>query len=103
MDLSQNSSVLVTGGRGFIGRGVGKLLERSGYNVISLDASSLPSAGVDRNASGRDIVCDITNAGQLEHTFAAEQIGAIIHLAPIFPTAAGRALWGATGANIMRA
>jgi nucleoside-diphosphate-sugar epimerase len=100
MDLSQNSSVLVTGGRGFIGRGVGKLLERSGYNVISLDTSSLPSAGADPNASGRDIVCDITDAGQLEHTFAAGQIGAIIHLAAILPTAAGRAPLRATQVNI---
>jgi len=48
MDTQKPHSVLVTGGRGFVGRAAGKLLQRHGYRVISLDLSA-PDATEDTN------------------------------------------------------
>src|SRR5579863_3807430 len=99
MDADQNSAVLVTGGRGFIGRAVGKLLRRAGYRVVSLDTAALGAAG-DGCESVRDVVCDISNADELRRVFEAEPIAGIIHLAAILPTAAQREPVRATRVNI---
>lgn len=88
MDADPTSSVLVTGGRGFIGRAVVKLLQREGYRVISLDASAV-EPGSDRQ-SVRELECDIGNARELRRAFEMEPIGGIVHLAAILPTAAQR-------------
>ncbi len=99
MDVDQNSAVLVTGGRGFIGRAVVKLLRRAGYRIVSLDTSVRSAAGDDCE-SVRDVVCDISNADDLCRLFEAEPIGGIIHLAAILPTAAQREPVRATRVNI---
>jgi UDP-glucose 4-epimerase len=96
MDDRNNSSVLVTGGRGFIGRAVVSLLRRAGYRVSSLDQS-----GVDRGGEMGDVVCDISDAAQLQRVFEAERIGAIIHLAAILPTATQREPLRATQVNVV--
>ena len=88
MDADSKSSVLVTGGRGFIGRAVVKLLQRENYRVISLDASAV-EPGSDCE-SVRELECDIGNASELRRTFAMEPIGGIVHLAAILPTVAQR-------------
>ena len=92
----QDRSVLVTGGRGFIGRAVAKLLQRAGYGVVSLDAS-LPTSS---SAKRREVECDLADASQLQRVFEIEQIGGIIHLAAILPTAAAREPAQATQVNI---
>lgn len=92
----RDKSVLVTGGRGFIGRAVVKLLQRAGYSVVSLDAS-LPASSC---AKRREVECDLAHASQLQRVFEMEQIGGIIHLAAILPTAAARAPAQATQVNI---
>ena len=92
----QDKSVLVTGGRGFIGRAVAKLLQRAGYGVVSLDAS-LPTSS---SAKRREVECDLADASQLQRVFEIEQIGGIIHLAAILPTAAAREPAQATQVNI---
>jgi nucleoside-diphosphate-sugar epimerase len=92
----QDKSVLVTGGRGFIGWSVAKLLQRGGYGVVSLDAS-LPASP---SANRREVECDLTHASQLQRVFEMEQIGGIIHLAAILPTAAAREPVQATQVNI---
>lgn len=84
MDTGDGRSVLVTGGRGFIGRATVKLLRRAGYKVVSLDATK---CGTSR-AQGEEILCDITDATQLQCVFEGRQIGGIIHLAAVLPTAA---------------
>src|SRR5579863_4750631 len=99
MDTDQNNAVLVTGGRGFIGRAVVNLLRRAGYRVVSLDTSALGAAGNDCE-SVRDVLCDISNADDLRHLFEAERIRGIIHLAPILPTATQREPVRATRVNI---
>jgi nucleoside-diphosphate-sugar epimerase len=88
MDADPNSSVLVTGARGFIGRAVVKLLQREGYRVVALDASAVES-GSDCE-SVREIECDIGNASELRRTFEMGPIDGIVHLAAILPTAAQR-------------
>jgi nucleoside-diphosphate-sugar epimerase len=92
----QDKSVLVTGGRGFIGRAVAKLLQRIGYGVVSLDAS-LPMSS---SAKRRELECDLSDASRLQRVFEMEQIGGIIHLAAILPTAAAREPAQATQVNI---
>jgi UDP-glucuronate 4-epimerase len=99
MDVDQNGSVLLTGGRGFIGRAAGKLLQRAGCRVVSLDASERASA-VDDQESLREVVCDIRNADQLQRVFEAERIGGVIHLAAVLPTAAQRQPLLATQVNV---
>ena len=99
MDAEQNNAVLVTGGRGFIGRAVVKLLRCEGYRVVSLDTSALNAAGDDCE-SVRDVLCDISNADDLRRVFEAQPIGGIIHLAAILPTAAQREPVRATRVNI---
>jgi nucleoside-diphosphate-sugar epimerase len=99
MDTDPNSSVLVTGGRGFIGRTVVKLLRREGYRVVSLDTSAPHSVRDDRE-SVHEVVCDISDAEELRRMFDAESIGGIIHLAAILPTMAQREPLRATRVNV---
>ena len=71
MEGEKPRSVLVTGGRGFIGRTLGKLLQRQRYRVIPVDMAP----------SSDDAVCDVTDSVALERLFQGERIDAIIHLA----------------------
>jgi UDP-glucose 4-epimerase len=84
----------VTGGRGFIGRAAGRLLRRSGYEVVSLDAT--PASSPDRG----EVVGDVADASQLQRVFGNQALGAVIHLAAILPTAAQREPTQATRVNI---
>jgi nucleoside-diphosphate-sugar epimerase len=95
---AKNNSVLVTGGRGFVGRAVVKLLLRAGYRVISLDTSA--PVGGDDCESVHEVVCDIGDADKLRRVFEAEPIGGIVHLAAILPTAAEREPVRATRVNV---
>ena len=99
-DGLNKDSVLVTGGRGFIGRAVAKLLQRSGYRVLSLDLAGVAASTDDRDGS-QEIKCDISNEDQLRRVFEAERIGGIIHLAAILPTAAQREPARATQVNVL--
>jgi len=99
MDADPNSSVLVTGARGFIGRAVVKLLQREGYRVVALDNSGAAGSEDDRKSAG-DVMCDISDAGELRRAFESEAIRGIIHLAAILPTAAQREPLHATRVNV---
>ena len=92
MEAGNQSSVLVTGGRGFIGRAAVKLLQRTGYRTISLDQSSA--------ADGDEVRCDITDSGRLKALFEQQSIGGIVHLAAVLPTSAQRTPGLATQVNI---
>lgn len=98
MQSQQNNSVLVTGGRGFIGRAAGKLLQRSGYRVISLDRDEASEAA--ETDEQEEIACDLSDAAQLRTVFERERIDGIIHLAGILPTAARRNPLLATQVNV---
>ncbi len=93
MDMENQDGVLVTGGRGFVGRSLGKLLQRHGYRVISGDVSP-----VEPGLNGA--VCDITDLSQLSALFQRERFAAIVHLAAILPTVAQRNPALATRVNV---
>src|SRR5437879_4337834 len=103
----EKGSVLVTGGRGFIGRSVVRLLQHKGYAVLVLD---LPSANPSGSAVGlpgvqeissREVSCDIGDPIQLQSVFESGPIAAVIHLAAILPTAAQRDPLRATQVNVV--
>lgn len=109
----QTKAALVTGGRGFVGRAVGKLLQREGYAVVSLDHAPLNedfvgdhSARVARtqpsteSAGTSEVQCDITDAAALRAVFEGHSIAAIVHLAAILPTIAQREPVRATQVNV---
>jgi len=93
METEKQRCVLVTGGRGFIGRSVSKLLHRHGYRVISIDVTPA-SMGID------EVAGDITDSAELDGLVQQECIAAIIHLAAVLPTAAQREPFIATKVNI---
>ena len=98
MDVSRDKSVLVTGGRGFIGGSVAKLLQRAGYRVVSLDHSAVVAAS---ESDVDEVVCEISDAVQLQRIFEVRPIGGIIHLAAILPTVAQREPLRATEVNVL--
>jgi UDP-glucuronate 4-epimerase len=97
MTIRHPNSVLVTGAQGFLGRALTALLKRSGTEVIALDSAAAESLSSDRTAT---VVCDITNKDELERVFQDKEIGQIVHLAAILPTAAQRDPLRATQVNI---
>jgi len=99
MEMLDPNSVLVTGGRGFIGRAVRKLLHRSGYAVLALDQPESVTGGGDFSL-GREIAIDITDREQLGSLFHTGAIAAIVHLAAILPTVAQREPARATQVNV---
>ncbi len=86
MSEEKHNTVLVTGGRGFLGRGLVKLLQRTGYRVVSVDQS--PVENPTKEPTGEEIQLDITDASALGRLFEEESFDAIVHLAAILPTAA---------------
>ncbi len=94
----RSNTVLVTGGRGFVGRVVGKLLQREGYAVVSLDCS--PLLGKSATDSTVEVQCDIGDAAALQSVFETHPIQAIAHLAAILPTVAQREPLRATQVNV---
>jgi UDP-glucose 4-epimerase len=85
MHSEAKKSVLVTGGRGFIGRAVVKLLRRKGYPVISLDRSPVPA---NEFRGWPEIEGDVAQAVEMRSLMKTHRIHSIIHLAAILPTAA---------------
>ena len=101
MAVDRSNAVLVTGSRGFIGRAVTFLLQRSGYDVVSIDTTPYDSVRTHDQQSGQEVLCDIGNREELLHAFEAERIGSIIHLAAVLPTAAARDPVRATQVNVI--
>lgn len=97
MAVRENYSVLVTGGRGFIGRAVCRLLQREGFHVVSLDQSAANDA---TEPPANNVSCDIADPIALKSVFEKEPIDGIIHLAAILPTAAHHNPVRATEVNI---
>jgi UDP-glucose 4-epimerase len=81
------STVLVTGGAGFIGSHTTVALQQAGYRVVVLDnlcnSSASVLARVERITAARPefIQGDIRNAALLDELFAAQRIDAILHFA----------------------
>lgn len=78
--------VLVTGGAGFIGSAVVRLLVRKGYRVVNLDkltyAGNLASLReVEDNPQYRFVQADIADFDRVKELLAGERIEGIMHLA----------------------
>ena len=93
METDRGKGVLVSGSRGFVGRSLGKLLERHGFRVICADVAPA-------DAGPNETVCDITDVSELRRLFLRQKIDAIVHLAAVLPTAAQREPQRATRVNI---
>lgn len=93
MEKEGQSWVMVTGGQGFLGRSIGKLLQRQRYRVISVDT-------VTASQGANEIVCDVTDIAALRNLFQREPVEAVIHLAAILPTVAQRNPLLATRVNV---
>ena len=78
-------SVMVTGGRGFIGRALVKLLRRRGYPVISLDRGPAPASEL---SGWLEVEGDVTDSARFRSLLKTQRIHSIIHLAAVLPTAA---------------
>jgi nucleoside-diphosphate-sugar epimerase len=79
---ARNRAILVTGGRGFIGRRlVRHLVESQGEAVLSVDV--LPAGRADEGARRIDIELDICDRDRLRQVFAHFNISAVYDLASI--------------------
>jgi nucleoside-diphosphate-sugar epimerase len=99
MDAAKDSLILVTGAQGFIGRAVGKLLQREGYSVLAVDQA--PPSAEGSFGGGREISLDIADVDRLREVFQVREIAAVIHLAAILPTVAQREPVRATQVNVV--
>ena len=97
MSVQEQTSVLITGGRGFVGRALVNLLRESGIRVVSLDRVSIAARGT---ATG-EVVCEISDPEELQLIFEKEQVESVIHLAAMLPTAAQRDPVRATKINVV--
>ena len=91
--------MLVTGAEGFLGRALVRLLEHSDQRVIALDSSE-PAVSEEQSTATK-LRCDITDQQQLEKVFRDYEIGSVVHLAAILPTAAQRDPVRATRVNVV--
>ena len=87
MTAREKNSILVTGGRGFVGRPLVKLIQRSGFSVVSLDRAPIAEAVEEGR---KEIQCDLADEEQLRNLFERQRIRRIVHLAAILPTAVQR-------------
>jgi dTDP-glucose 4,6-dehydratase len=84
--MGEIRKILVTGGAGFIGSAVVRLLVDKGYEVVNLDkltySGNLHSLREVEDASNhRFVEADVCDQHRLEEIFAAEQPDAVMHLA----------------------
>lgn len=91
--------MLVTGAEGFLGRALVRLLEHSDQRVIALD--SREPAVSEEQSTVTKLRCDITDQQQIEKVFRDYEIGSVVHLAAILPTAAQRDPVHATRVNVV--
>ena len=73
------TSVLVTGGNGFLGSSVVRGLAEAGSSVVSADLA-LPAVPVD---GVEHVVMDVTSASAVDAAFAGRAVEVVVHLASI--------------------
>jgi len=90
--------ILVTGGRGFIGRSVCSVLSAHGKCVVALDRKGL-SGSTDKSPY-LSVECDIEDKDHVERIFQQYSFTAIVHLASLLKTASQENPVAATRINI---
>ncbi|MGA9747132.1 MAG: SDR family oxidoreductase [Nocardioides sp.] len=73
------TTVLVTGGNGFLGSSVVAGLASTGHHVVSTDLA-VPATGV---AGVEHVVADVTSADSVERAFAGHDVDVVVHLASV--------------------
>ncbi len=96
--MDDRQAILITGAAGFVGRAAAAMLRASGKKLVLLD--QVADAGSSGNDANVRVACDISDAAALRRVFEAEEIGGIIHLAAVLPTAASRDPVLATRVNV---
>ncbi|MDR9403405.1 MAG: UDP-glucose 4-epimerase GalE, partial [Halothece sp. Uz-M2-17] len=82
MSPSSNSTILVTGGAGYIGSHAVLALQAKGYNVIILDNLVYGHQDiVENNLSAELIIGDTTDRALLDQIFTTRDIAAVMHFA----------------------
>ena len=71
--------ILITGGAGYIGSHVNKLLNRQGYNTLVVD--SLVTGNKSAVKWGQFVECDLSDTQALKNIFENYKIDAVMHLA----------------------
>ena len=90
--------ILVTGGRGFIGRSVCSALAVLGYDVVALDRAG--GDGPDRDLPVSTIACDVRDAERVARAFRRCSPSVVVHLASLLNTASRRNPRDAMAVNI---
>ena len=76
-----SKTILVTGGAGFIGSHMVRLLDQRGFNVIVYD--NLQRGNADAVVAGTLIEGDLHDTDTLDNTFAEYDIAAVMHFAAL--------------------
>jgi UDP-glucose-4-epimerase GalE len=74
-------SLLITGGAGYIGSHITRLLAESGESVIVLDNLSLGHRGAIITPEVKLVEADINDAATLEAIFTGQRVDAVLHFA----------------------
>ena len=90
--------ILVTGGKGFIGRSVCSVLSAHGKQVVALDRKGL-SGSADKRPY-LSVECDIEDKNHVERIFQQYSFTAVVHLASLLRTASQEDPLAATRVNI---
>lgn len=80
-EASQKMKILVTGGAGYIGSHMVRMLCRYGHDVVTLD--NLSSGYRDAVSGGRFIQGDLADHALLEKVFSGERYDAVLHFASL--------------------
>jgi UDP-glucose 4-epimerase len=91
--------LLVTGGKGFVGRYVCAVLSAHGKNVVALDRKDLP-VPADKPAY-LTMECDIRDKDHVEQIFRQHSFTTVVHLASLLNTASRKNPLDATQVNIV--
>ncbi len=77
-----DSTILVTGGAGYIGSHTVWALQAAGYKIVILDNLVYGHQDIAERLSGAELVIgDISDRALLDHLFATHSISAVIHFA----------------------
>lgn len=76
-----SSTILITGGAGYIGSHTVRLMDRSGYKLVVLDNLVYGHPESIRETSAELVVGEMSDEELLERIFTEHEIGAVIHFA----------------------
>lgn len=79
--MTKQQNIMVTGGAGYIGSHMTRLLALAGHNVIIYD--NLSRGNEHATSHGKLVIGDIFDASTLSHAFVTHNIDAVMHFAAL--------------------